>query len=252
MKVKSSLLILSLNFILLLNILYCKINFDYCIELPSNLSKFAIFHIKTLQLDNLCCGYNDLYYAYNIENILVNKTPDIKKFLSIIRLNKYKEDSSIVPLDDYSMISSDHLLKLSKILGLKNCIYLTKSKRGNIIATNCKEIRLQFSAKTSRYDIENAFEKEKNLISYNIIKQFNSILDKSRNCCIHFFSHIESYSNDADHVILLTIFKFKGFKLLLIFDNLNKKIKFGDQSYRYIEYIIKNFKIDLKNKLENI
>jgi hypothetical protein len=224
-------------------------NYSKFLPLPKEFANLEIFHFYSPQINHLACGYNDLFYAYSIEKYLYKgelDKIDQNRFFNTIKRLKYKENNNLIKKDDFSYITNNHMLLLSKALGLKEYNYIYIEDK-NIYFYISNEIRIITKRFYTKQDIENIFKNYIKGQTYNKIRYLKDKLYKNKKLyIIHFFCHIENGDNNNNHVILLTLIQKNNRKSLYIFDNLNQIIQPNSQHYKYIKYINKNFKISYK------
>lgn len=216
------------------------------LELPRSVNGSAIYHIKTQQLDDYCCGYNALFNACNMENCcgIPNKASDYMIFDKVCR--QYVQQEGLNPHDS---VGNRTLDALHKLLGMQTLCQLSFYKQ-KIVPIFSTPTPYTYFEGTSDREIERISEAAIEKRSQEFLTQLKSGLERNGvyKGIIHFICIVKA--RGEDHGILITLVQNQTGCGLYIFDNLNIKIDDRSETRQYIDFLCKMFYVSPKHQFK--
>ncbi len=208
------------------------------IELPSSLKPYAVYYIKTKQLDTFSCGYNVLFNAANFEHWCGFSNAFHRYSIFREKVMPYLQAHGHNPIGP----SDNRLLEyLAQTLRLQPLYHLTyESKHPYKVRPLISEtISITYPLGISQKEIDQRLDKALKARERQELRSIQNYLAKNAYNVVHFCCS----SKDHNHWILVSLHQNETGRGLFIFDNLNDPLYYASDLLRYLEYLIDTFNI---------
>ncbi len=230
-------------------------NGDTAIELPlpESISSKAVYHVKTYQLNEVCCGYNALFNACNIEdwcglaNIYSNYEIFRDACMGYLGHRKINPKAG-VDCDTLNLLAEGHL-KTRNICNLDiienkvtpTFLVFSQAVVSNVPSPSCTNLDIIVISA-----IEAEIMRQKQVFFEEIDKHLMN--GEGPYDLIHFICIVEV--RGVWHAVLLTVVQNNTGRGLYIFDNCNERIEEDSASKRYIDFLCEALHISQKDQFK--
>jgi hypothetical protein len=209
------------------------------LPLPASLANKPVQYLRVKQLPNWSCGYNALYNACRIEQLigLPNKHTESHYFNRVCQPYALTYDHG--PMSSSSNVT---LTALAPQLGLQKltCLYIDNANtiRPLGLSITCG-FSYQDSPQTREHKKQKAIHARSQEYLNKLVQDFNTTPQPT---CKHFICNIDTAR--GRHWVLVSVTKNnKGERQLYVCDNMNSPITAYSQMEKYLHYIYNLFNV---------